>query len=89
MYNNRSYYNDWDHQSLIARERKRDEAMACIGMELDRPAPDFAMLARPFGWHAEGPITRPGDVRAAVARARDIVLGERRPALVDVVTRFR
>ncbi len=89
MYNNRAYYNDWDHQILMARERGRDEAMAYLGMELDRPAPDFAMLARSFGWHAEGPVARPGDVRAAVARARDVVLGEGRPALVDVVTRFR
>ncbi len=89
MSNNRAYYNDWDHQILVARDRGRDEATAYLGMELDRPAPDFAMLARSFGWHAEGPVTRPQDVRAAVARARDAVLGEGRPALVDVVTRFR
>jgi thiamine pyrophosphate-dependent acetolactate synthase large subunit-like protein len=89
MYNNRAYYNDWEHQVLIARERDRDERMAYLGMEIDRPAPDFAGLARSFGWHGEGPIERPGEVRAAVERARDIVLREDRPALVDIVTAYR
>lgn len=89
MYNNRAYYNDWEHQILIARERGRDEKMAYLGMEIDRPAPDFAALARAFGWYGEGPIERPQEVRAAVARAREVVLRERRPALVDVVTQHR
>jgi len=89
MCNNRAYYNDWEHQIMIARERGRDEQTAYVGMEIDRPAPDFAMLARSFGWHAEGPIVRPGDVRAAVVRARDVVLKTGQPALVDVVTQFR
>lgn len=89
MYNNRAYYNDWEHQILMARERGRDEQMAYLGMEIDRPAPDFAALARAFGWYSEGPIERPQDVRPAVARAREVVLRERRPALVDVVTQHR
>lgn len=88
MYNNRAYYNDWEHQVLIARDRGRDESLAWVGMEINRPAPDFAALARAFGWHAEGPVERPGDVLPAVRRAREIVLRERRPALVDVVTQF-
>ena len=89
MCNNRAYYNDWERHIMIARERGRDEKTACVGMEIDRPAPDFAMLARSFGWHAEGPIMRPGDVRAAVLRARDVVLKTGHPALVDVITQFR
>src|SRR5499427_3936589 len=89
MYNNRSYYNDWEHQVLIARQRGRDEEMAYVGMELDRPAPDFAMLARSFGWHAEGPIESPRDLGPALAAARRVVLEKGRPALVDVVTEAR
>lgn len=89
MYNNRAYYNDWEHQVQVARERGRDEANAYIGMEIDRPAPDFAALARAFGWYAEGPISDGNQVRAAVERAARVVLDEGRPALVDCVTRFR
>jgi acetolactate synthase I/II/III large subunit len=86
MYNNRAYYNDWEHQILVARERGRDEAMAYLGMEIDNPGPDFAGLARSFGWYADGPVEKPNDLKGAVERARDVVLGEGRPALVDVVT---
>ncbi|HLQ62834.1 MAG TPA: thiamine pyrophosphate-binding protein [Candidatus Acidoferrales bacterium] len=89
MYNNRAYYNDWEHQILIARERGRDQEMAYLGMELNNPAPDFAGLARAFGWWAEGPVERPAELRAAVEKARDVVLKEGRPALVDVITAAR
>jgi thiamine pyrophosphate-dependent acetolactate synthase large subunit-like protein len=73
----------------MARERGRDEAMAYLGMDIDKPAPDFALLARSFGWYAEGPVEEPQAVGPAVARARDVVLKEGRPALVDVITQPR
>jgi len=85
MFNNRAYYNDWEHQERIARHRETDVARAYIGMELDSPAPDFAAIARGLGWHGEGPIDDPEHVQAAVRRAAEIVANERRPALVDVV----
>lgn len=88
MFNNRAYYNDWEHQIKIARERDRDEKMAYLGLEIDRPAPDFAGVARSLGWYAEGPIDDGNQVRAAVERAIRVV-EEGRPALVDCVTRFR
>ena len=53
------------------------------------PAPDFAMLARSFGWHAEGPIVEPAKVRPALERALAVVRTEKRPALVDTVVRHR
>ena len=57
-------------------------------MEIDKPAPDFA-LARAFvGWHGEGPVDDPDPVQAAVRRAAEIVATERRPALVDVVCQY-
>lgn len=85
MFNNRAYYNDWEHQERIARHRSTDIARAYIGMEIAEPAPDFAAVARGLGWHAEGPIQDPEQVQAAVRRAADVVMTARRPALVDVV----
>ncbi|HSP71351.1 MAG TPA: thiamine pyrophosphate-binding protein [Gaiellaceae bacterium] len=85
MFDNRAYYNDWEHQERIARARGTDESRAYIGMEIDKPAPDFAAVARALGWHGEGPIDDPAHVQAAVRRAAEVVLAEGRPALVDVV----
>ncbi|MPZ96309.1 MAG: thiamine pyrophosphate-binding protein [Propionibacteriales bacterium] len=85
MFNNRAYYNDWEHQERLARQRGTPLERAHIGMEIDNPAPDFAALARSFSWHAEGPVTDPAEVRAAVQRAADHVQATGLPALVDVV----
>jgi acetolactate synthase I/II/III large subunit len=85
MFNNRAYYNDWEHQERVARHRGTDLTRAYIGMEIDKPAPDFAPIARAMGWHGEGPIEDPDQVQPAVRRAAEIVANERRPALVDVV----
>ena len=85
MFDNRAYYNDWEHQLRIARARGTDESRAFVGMEIDKPAPDFGAVARALGWHGEGPIDDPDAVQAAVRRAAEVVVGEGRPALVDVV----
>ena len=85
MFNNRAYYNDWAHQERIARQRGTPMERAYIGMEIDKPAPDFAAAARALGWEAEGPISDPDEISAAVARAARVVSDERRPALVDVI----
>ena len=85
MFNNRAYYNDWEHQERIARHRETDVSRAYVGMEIDKPAPDFAAIARGLGWHGEGPIDDPEQVQAAVRRAAEVVLRDGRPALVDVV----
>jgi thiamine pyrophosphate-dependent acetolactate synthase large subunit-like protein len=47
MYNNRAYYNDWNHQIHIAEERGRPDEHAWIGQAINDPPPDFAKLARP------------------------------------------
>ena len=88
MFNNRAYYNDWEHQERIAHHRGTDVGRAYIGMEIDKPAPDFAATARALGWHGAGPIEDPDAVQAAVRRAAEIVMSERRPALVDVVSQY-
>ena len=85
MFNNRAYYNDWEHQERLARQRGTPLERAHIGMEIDNPAPDFATLARSFSWHAEGPITDPADIEKAVQRAAEYVQSTGKPALVDVV----
>jgi len=88
MYNNRAYYNDWEHQIRMARHRGTPVENAWIGQAINDPAPDFAALARSFGWHAEGPIEDPARVNGALRRALEVVK-RGQPALVDTVTRFR
>jgi len=85
MFNNRAYYNDWEHQERLARQRGTPVGRAHIGMAISDPAPDFAAVARGFGWWADGPIEDPDAVQAVVHRAADHVLATGGPALVDVV----
>jgi len=88
MYNNRAYYNDWEHQIRMAKLRGTPVERANIGMDLDDPAPDFATLARSMGWHAEGPIEQPEDIAPALERAiASVKAGQ--PALLDTITRKR
>lgn len=85
MVNNRAYNNDWVHQKTMARERDNPIERASVGITIEDPAPDFAGLARSFGWHARGPVERAEDVAAAVAEAIAEIVSTGRPALVDVV----
>ncbi len=89
MFNNRSYYNDEDHQILMAKARGRPVENAHIGLQIVDPSVDFAALARSFGVHGEGPIEDPADLRPALERAVRVVKREKRPALVDVITQSR
>jgi acetolactate synthase I/II/III large subunit len=88
MFNNRAYYNDWEHQIRMARVRGTPLERANIGMDMRGPAPDFAGLARAMGWYAEGPIEHGRELGPALRRAIAQVK-EGKPALVDAVTRFR
>ena len=88
MYNNRAYYNDWEHQIRMARLRGTDEKKAHIGMDLFGPEPDFGALARSMGVYGEGPFEDPKDVRPALLRALEVVKSGK-PALIDTVTRHR
>ncbi len=88
MHNNRAYYNDWEHQIRMARQRGTDEAKAHIGMDLFGPEPDFGALARSMGCYGEGPIDNPKDIRPALERAlAEVKKG--RLALVDTITQHR
>jgi acetolactate synthase I/II/III large subunit len=86
MHNNRAYWNDWDHQITMARQRGTPVERAHIGQDIVDPPPDFAGLARDLGWYAEGPIERPQDVAAALRRAIEVVKSGK-PALLDTITR--
>ncbi len=88
MFNNRAYYNDWEHQIRVARQRGTDLDKAHIGMDIFDPEPDFASAARAMGCHGEGPINDPAEIGPAVRRALDEVK-KGRPALVDVITQHR
>jgi acetolactate synthase-1/2/3 large subunit len=88
MYNNRAYYNDWEHQIRMARQRGTPVERAHIGMDLSGPDPDFAGLARAMGWYAEGPIDQGKDVAPALRRAIEKVKAGQ-PALIDTITQKR
>ena len=89
MFNNRSYYNDEEHQILMARARGRPVENAHIGQAMADPPVDFAGMARSFGIEAWGPVEEPGDLKPALERAVRYVTRERKPALVDVVMQPR
>ncbi len=86
MYNNRAYYNDWNHQIQIAKQRNTPIENAYIGMEINNPAPNFAKLAQSFDWYAEGPFEDGNQVQAALIRAIQYIKKEGKPALIDTVT---
>jgi thiamine pyrophosphate-dependent acetolactate synthase large subunit-like protein len=85
--NNRSYYNDEQHQEIMARMRRRPVENRVIGIRIEDPPVDFAVLARSFGAHGEGPVEDPAQIGPAVRRAIRVVKEEQRPAVVDVVLR--
>jgi len=88
MYNNRAYYNDWEHQIRMARHRGTPVERAYIGMDIVKPEIDFAGLARSMGWYAEDRIELGKDLGPALRRAIAVVKSGK-PALVDTVTQFR
>jgi acetolactate synthase-1/2/3 large subunit len=88
MYNNRAYYNDWEHQIHVAQHRGTPVERAHIAQDIAGPDPDFAALAKSMGWYAEGPIEKPADVAAALRRAVAKVKAGT-PALLDTVVRPR
>jgi thiamine pyrophosphate-dependent acetolactate synthase large subunit-like protein len=81
--NNRSYYNDEEHQDRVARMRNRPPENRWIGQRIDDPPVNFAGLARDLGAEGFGPIADPDDLAEAYKGAL-AALREGGPALVDV-----
>ncbi len=84
MTNNRTYYNDEEHQEKIAIARGRPPENKVVAMRMEKPPVDFANLARSFSLSGEGPITEPDKIRPALDRALKVIKQEKTPALVDV-----
>ena len=89
MQNNRAYHQDFMDAQRIALVRNRGalDTMA-IGTEITNPNIDYAMLARSMGVAAEGPISNPNDLAAAIRRGIQVVKGGA-PYLIDAVTQPR
>lgn len=83
--NNRSYYNDEEHQVAVARSRGRPVHNAHVGIRFDRPWINFAALAESHGATGIGPIVDLRDLQPALAAAVDEVL-EGSVVVVDVHT---
>jgi acetolactate synthase-1/2/3 large subunit len=88
IYNNRSYYNDEDHQERIAAWRDRPVENKGVGVRIEDPEPDFASLARSLGAGGFGPVSDPnklGDVLDEVIT----LVRDGQPAVIDVHTQAR
>lgn len=88
MHNNRGYYQEVMHLQRMASLHGRRTDAALIGNEINHPAVDFAKLAQSYGVWAEGPVTDPRALGAAIRRALAVVKSGA-PALVDVVCQAR
>jgi thiamine pyrophosphate-dependent acetolactate synthase large subunit-like protein len=86
--NNRSYYNDEEHQERMARWRQRPIENKGIGIRIEDPAPDIAAIARALSVAGFGPVTEPEQLGPTLDRAIEIVSGGK-AAVVDVITQPR
>ncbi|HEU5465059.1 MAG TPA: thiamine pyrophosphate-dependent enzyme, partial [Candidatus Binatia bacterium] len=82
--NNRSYYNDEEHQERMAKWRQRPVENKGIGIRIDDPAPDLAAISRALSVDAFGPITEPDQLGSTLDKAIAIVEGGK-PAVVDII----
>ncbi len=76
--NNRSYFNDEEHQRHIAHDRHRPEENAHVGQRIEGPAPDLVMTAKAQGgWDGEM-VANIEDVPAALKRGIEAVKSGKR-----------
>jgi acetolactate synthase I/II/III large subunit len=88
MHNNRCYHQEIMHVQRMAAIHNRPPATARIGTEITNPDIDFAKVVQGMGVWAEGPITDPAKLGAALRRALDVVK-KGQPALLDVICQPR
>lgn len=67
--NNRSFYNDVEHQEVVAKRRGRPVENKFIGMSIDEPPVDLVTLATSYGLTAFGPVTRIEDLHTVLSEA--------------------
>ncbi len=88
VHNNRAWHQETMHVQRMADRRERQPQHAKIGTLIGSPDIDYSKLALSFGVYADGPVTQPGQLGPALARALKIVKSGM-PALVDVVSQPR
>jgi thiamine pyrophosphate-dependent acetolactate synthase large subunit-like protein len=81
--NNGSNFNDEIHQETVANDRDRPPENQWIGMRIDDPPLDIAGYAKAQGVDAIGPVTKVGDLVAALEKGIAAVKAGK-PFLVDV-----
>lgn len=88
MHNNRAYHQEVMGIQGLANRHNRGIDRIHIGTKIDNPNIDYAKLAQSMGVRAEGPISDPKELAAAIRRGIDVVKsGE--PYLIDTVTQPR
>jgi len=88
MHNNRAWHQEFMFVEYMAGVRGRGEDRAHIGCTLRDPYIDYAKMAGGYGIAAEGPITDPSKLSAALKRGvASAKRGE--PYLIDVITQPR
>ena len=88
MHNNRAYHQEVMGIQGTANHRGRGIDRIHIGTKIDDPFIDYAQMARSMGVRAEGPISDPKDLSAAIERGIAVVKSGQ-PYLIDVVTQGR
>jgi thiamine pyrophosphate-dependent acetolactate synthase large subunit-like protein len=86
VHNNRAYHQEVMMILRMAARRQRvQNKNVYVGTLIDNPAPDYAKIAQGYGLYAQGPVSDPKDLAAAIKRGIDVVKrGE--PALIDIVS---
>ncbi|MBV9504095.1 MAG: twin-arginine translocation signal domain-containing protein [Acidobacteriia bacterium] len=88
MHNNRGYHQERMFLEDMACRANRDVSKTNIGVALDTPNINYAMMAKSYGMYSAGPIENPNDLGPAIKAAIEVVKkGE--PALIDLVTQPR
>ena len=88
IHNNRAWHEELMFLQVVADRRNRHPERAGIGTTITNPNIDYAKIASGLGVYGQGPISSPGDLGPAIARALAVVKrGE--PALIDVVSQGR
>jgi thiamine pyrophosphate-dependent acetolactate synthase large subunit-like protein len=85
VHNNRSFYNDVEHQERVARRRGRPVENRYIGMSITDPAIDIAALARAHGLVSFGPLAAVEELEPVLREAFSAAVSGA-TVLVDVLT---
>ena len=88
MHNNRAYHQEVMGIQGLANRHNRGIDRIHIGTKIDDPNIDYAKLAQAMGVQAEGPISDPKDLPAAIKRGIEVVK-RGQPYLIDTVTQPR